>query len=171
MEFFRPGLLIILITIISCSAKKDSVISKISREEYDELMNSDYQSFDQTPDGGWRKYNEDVDLQIQLIQDYIKLNHAEEQSLRWHLGQLYGMNNNYDKAIEYFEQCIYTEPGDNVYRVAWNYYVNGTIAFMKRDKDALNLYADSLRNHDENMNIEVLERLQKNFDKTYKEAY
>jgi hypothetical protein len=162
---------IAVLVVTGCSSHSDSVRKRISQGQYESLMKMDYQSFDQTMDDGWRQYHDDPELQIQLILDYIEQNEATEQSLKWHLGQLYGVIDRPDDAVDYFRQCIYTHSDLSVYQKAWNYYVKGSIAFMEKDKEGLNLYTDSLRNHDETMNIEVLERLQANFDKPYKEAY
>lgn len=162
---------ILFVILVNCTPQKEHPINRISKEEYDSLMLLEYEAFDQTSNGGWRRYSDDVELQIQLVQDYIQLHRSTQQSLRWHLGQLYGMNDDYESAIEQFEQCLSYNPEDDVYKAAWNYYVNATIAFMKRDRNLFNAYFDSLQNHNETMNIHVLIRLKENFDKSYREAY
>ena len=130
-----------------------------------------YQEFDQTPNDGWRQYNEDFDLQILLISDYIEKNNATQNSLRWHLGQINGMNNDYENAIISFKKCYLEVKDDDPYQKAWNYYVAGTTAFMEKDQAKLEVYIDSLQNNDETMNIEVLIRLKENFEKSYRDAY
>ena len=134
-------------------------------------MRMSYEEFDQTPNQGWREFNDDFELQILLISDYIEKNNADQSSLRWHLGQINGMNNDYENAIENFEECFLEVKDDDPYQKAWNYYVAGTIAFMQKDQDKLEVFIDSLQNNDETMNIEVLFRLKDNFEKSYKDAY
>lgn len=166
-----PVCFLTLLLALGCQYQEDTIRQRISAEQYEELMSLSYQEFDQTMDSGWRQYHDDPELQLLLIADYIERNNAPQQSLRWHRGQLHGMLNEYDEAIRYFEQCIYDDTSDSALRKAWNYYVHGTIAFMQKDEKKLDRYIDSLENHTENMNIEVLLRLKENFDKPYAEAY
>ena len=93
----------------------------------------------------------------------------ESVGLIWHLGQLYAVNDQYHKAIKEMKKCYRDNSTDA--RKAWNYYVHGTIAFLKNDESELELYIDSLSSHTETMNIEVLIRLKANIDKPYKDAY
>ena len=74
----------------------------------------------------------------------MEKNPAHQQNLRWHLGQLYGMTNDYDKAISNFEQCIRKNPDNDIYRTAWNYYVMGSIAFRNRYWFYKSLYDDNI---------------------------
>ena len=163
--------LFLILFLFACHPKEDSVLSKISLEEYESLMAMTEDEFDQTPNEGWRKYQGEFALQIKLIQDYLERNQSSNQTMVWHIGQLYGMLGEYDQAIPYFERCVRPVQDQDIYRIAWNYYVHGTIAFMRRDEARLDLYIDSLQNHDETMNIEVLMRLKNGFSKSYKEAY
>jgi len=155
----------------ACDTGRRSVLQRIPREQYDELMRSDLHTFDQTPEHGWRQFHDDPELQIRLIRDYMKKYPGSEAWLRWHLGQLYGVSDDYRRAISLFERCSFDYSELSDHQIAWNYYVQGTIAFMHRDSVLLDRYIDSLRHNDVTMNIEVLERLRKNFDKPYKDAY
>ncbi len=164
------ALLILAIT-SACSSPKDEVLSKLPEGEYEKLMQMTYKEFDQTQNEGWRKYRDDHDLQVRLLHDYIEKNKAPEQSLRWHLGQIYGMKNDNDNAIKFFEQCYYDDVAESPGKRAWNYYVGGSIAFIKKDVATFDKYLDSLQNNDNQMNMNVMQRLKENFGKPYSQAY
>jgi tetratricopeptide (TPR) repeat protein len=127
--------------------------------------------FDQT-DKGWRQYKENTPLMISLVADYIKVNGATDDILTWHLGQLYATNNEHEKAIQEMIKTLRPLDGtqDDLNR-SWNFYVMGSISFLRNDQQALSLYRDSLRNNPVSMNSEVLQRLLSNFGKSYKNAY
>ncbi len=161
----------VLLIVPACDTGRRSVINRIPREQYDELMHADIRTFDQTPGEGWRQFHDDPELQIRLIRDYMKKYPGSEAWLRWHLGQLYGISDDYRRAIALFERCSFDDSALSAHQIAWNHYVKGTIAFMRRDSVLLDRYIDSLQHHEVTMNIEVLERLRKNFDKAYKDAY
>ena len=167
LTFFAVGLL------ASCQPTKeqDPVLSRISEEQFEKLMAQDYNTFDQTMDDGWRQYHDDLELQIRLVEEYMARHPEQEDNLVFHLGQLHGMNGNYEKAIPLFRKKIMV--GDSLHPIpqAMNYYIQGTIAFMERDSVTFDLNMDSLRNHSETMNLNVMERMRANFDKSYREAY
>lgn len=166
----RMFIFLIIVIAYSCESKRDTVLSRITNQQYEELMNMDINPFDQTQEG-WRQFNEDPELQILLLSDYIEKNNSTKQSLKWHLGQVHGINNDHENAIKYFAQCFVDLKNNTPARRAWNYYVAGSIAFMENNEALLDTYVDSLQNNDETMNIEVLKRLKKNFGKPYKDAY
>jgi tetratricopeptide (TPR) repeat protein len=171
MKYCNLLALFLAISLTNCDSERSKVLERISAEEYKILMKADYKEFDQTQGAGWRQYHDDSDLQILLLTDYIKKNNAKEHSLTWHLGQIYGMNDDYETAIENFEKCLHESAKLDIYKVAWNYYVHGSIAFMQRDEQKLDLYIDSLENHSETMNLDVLIRLKEKFSRPYREAY
>ena len=164
-------IILIIAFFISCETKRDSILKRIPVEQYEKFMALSHKEFDQTQGVGWRQFNDDPELQIHLISDYMAKNNTKKQILVWHLGQVYGMNDDHQNAIKQFEQCIYNDTTDNPYKKAWDYYAQGTIAFMDRDEAKLDLYIDSLQNYVETMNIEVLLRLKENFSEAYKNAY
>jgi hypothetical protein len=102
----------------------------------------------------------------------MAINKTREEILTWHLGQLYASNNEYEKAIQ--EMIKTLRPLDGTQEElnrSWNYYVLGTIAFLKGEQDKLDLYIDSLVKSPVSMNSDVLLRLRSNIDKPYKKAY
>ena len=172
----RTGLhttaLSVLIAISSFTlAQSDYVLTKISKDKYDSLMQQDYQTFDQNFQDGWRQYYDDLQLQLELIRDYKEDDANHQRNLTWHQGQLEGMLGHNEEAAELFRQCWISDTKGDPYRVAWNYYVGGSVAFMENDESLLDLYMDSLRNYELDVNLNVLERLKRSFGKTYREAY
>lgn len=164
-------LLAMISFLCACKSERETILERIPAEHYETLMSMSYDEFDQTPNGGWRQFYGDPELQILLISDYIDRNDARQQSLRWHLGQLHAMNDDYPSAISYFEQCIFKDTSASPLKKAWNYYVHGTIAFVTKEEEKLDAYIDSLQNNEDSMNLEVLMGLKDNFEKPYKEAY
>ena len=143
------------------------MVNSVGEEEYDRLMNLSMDDFDQSPDG-FRKHSADYDLIKYLIPEYIEFNalsKGESRNLHWHLGQMYAINNNSDAAIEEMKQS-YVDGSKT-----WECYVNGTIAFLQKDKAALMESLEALSQQENQMNIEFLEKFVTNFEASYKEAY
>ncbi|WP_346836720.1 hypothetical protein [Microbulbifer sp. SAOS-129_SWC] len=158
---------------------------------YDEtkLLSLDLKSFDQDPDGGWRELAKDAECQsaaADLLQKYRNSNAPEDTTLYWHEGQLRASMGEIDRAIPLFEQSKHPADTDIT---GWNYYVEASIAFLKKDKKALNRYRDLLASvkKPEELNItdargnpvaiewppnlNVVDSLVSCFNKSYKEAY
>lgn len=148
-----------------------AVAQSISKAKRDSLMAMSLHDFDQT-EKGWRQYKNNVPLMIDLLTNYMAINETKDEILTWHLGQLYATNNEYEKAIQEMIKTLRPIDGtqDELNR-SWNFYVMGTIAFLKNDKVSLTLYGDSLKNNPVTMNSEVLQRLLTGFGKLYKNAY
>jgi hypothetical protein len=90
----------------------------------------------------------------------------------WHLGQLYACNNEYAIAIEYLKKStgFFDKIIDREYRL----YYNGTIAFLKKDKQKQKICNDKLWNKHSDYyysNACRLKALYDNFEKPYKVAY
>jgi hypothetical protein len=126
--------------------------------------------FDQTRNG-WRGIGNKIS-QINTLHNYISKNIKQNKfvnfpeakldpsTLYWHLGQLYAMIDNYDKAIHWMKLSLsYTDP-------QWQNYVNATIAFLNNNKDLFLKYYKP-----PNSNKPTLDRLYKNWAKPYKVAY
>src|SRR5690349_19320920 len=98
--------------------------------------------FDQT-EKGWRSLPDKE--AVVIIEKYLK-GHADVleesrnptiQTLRFHCGQCYAFLGEefYEKAISWFSQS-FDKPSD--YPAEWwNYYVQGTIDYLKRDREGL----------------------------------
>ena len=163
--------LVPLVAVLVVSLSFDTTAQTISKAKRDSLMAMSLHDFDQTQKG-WRQFKDNVPLMIDLLTNYMAINKTEEEILTWHLGQLYATNNEYEKAIQEMIKTLRPIDGtqDELNR-SWNFYVIGTIAFLKNDGNTLSRYADSLANNPVSMNIEVLRRLEKNIGKSYKNSY
>jgi len=80
--------------------------------------------------------------------------------MNWHLGQLYAMINETDKAIHYMSKSIGSHDRE------WNDYVNATIGFLKKDRARFDKHATA-----ENSNKNTIDKLRACFEKSYDEAY
>jgi hypothetical protein len=148
-------------------------LSDAEREQYLEL---DYRSFDQTlPDGGWRgvhKHGCGVEAAklIDAFHEFHKdaLEPSEHRLLYFHAGQIYAFEGLTDVALERFRRSLAEEkPGT---RSMWNVYVKGTIAFLERDRAALEAARDELVQRSD-PNMDILRSMVRCFGRPYKEAY
>lgn len=145
----------------------------MSSETETYFLSLDPFSFDQSSKG-WRSISS-IEGRIAAVEQYLKtysqngewIDNTPESDedlsvslLHWHLGQLYGMIDDYDKAILYMSLSIAGRDEQ------WDNYANATIMFLKKDRDGFEKYADG-----ENYNSKTLDNLRRNFDRTYKEAY
>lgn len=171
MNTFNLFLRLIVLCISSCSfgqSYKSEIIKFIGEEEYKIQMNLTLDDFDQS-DIGFRKYSDNYELICLLIPAYIeenKLTGFEAGNLHWHLGQMHAFSDNREAAIE--EMKLSYLEGMPIF---WKCYVDGSIAFLKKDKQKLLAAYELLKNQDNQMNMDVLERLIENFDKSYWNAY
>lgn len=159
-------------------------------EDRESLLSLDQDAFDQDLDGGWRAISHKEGCEIEaadLIRDYRAENlGASMEILYWHEGQVRAGVGQYDEAIELFLLSKTTDQPD------WNFYVDGTIAFLRNDREALDAAVAGLKlvpkpdGWDEfmatrvaqgqsfinwPMNLGVLEGFQNCFGQSYNEAY
>lgn len=126
---------------------------EVDAAEFERLMSLSYRDFDQDFSGGWRKVssNEGCDKAGQLIiEHYIlystKYLPGELKYLRWHAGQQAAEYGNYQSAIGYFKTTLKNTEVQalNESELLWQLYVQGSIAFLERDKDKLQGIHDQL---------------------------
>ncbi len=173
----------------------------VDEAEYYRLMDLSYKDFDQDFKGGWRQisYKEGCHVSAaRLLKSYTANSRYEFESnhstLRWHTGQVLAGSGNYDEALTFFKRTYKEEDGQE----DWNLYVEGTIAFLEKDKAALEAARDELATIpvpeklkearrkflkdnpnitmpegfiDEPGNLSVLDKLIKCFDEPYSVAY
>jgi len=110
-----------------------------------------------------------------LITDYIdnSPNVDNKHALNWHAGQMFALANEAKPAIKYFKKTytiFYKWFGGEDGR-AWYYYAKGTVAFVKRDKPALqkiiNRWSKTLP---PDLNSKMLNQMFDNWDKSYEEV-
>jgi hypothetical protein len=148
----------------------------------------DERSFDQDMDSGWRVLELKPQCRLiaaDLIRDYRHRHHGPMQfMLFWHEGQLRAEAGQTEKAIGLFDHSRRAAED-----VDWNLYVDGTVAFLKHDRDALQAARDKLAHlprpaqlkpvlvNGQSVavpwppNLNVLDGLLKCFDQPYEQAY
>lgn len=104
----------------------------------DSLLNESFQQFDQTLGAGWRdlvlqqKYA-DAAVAIQKYRELhaMTLSSQEDASLEFHLGNVYALLDQRDKAIYWFRQALASKALGNPA------YPQAHVAFLAKDKPAL----------------------------------
>ncbi|WP_294300193.1 hypothetical protein [uncultured Sphingomonas sp.] len=155
------------------------------------MLTLDLRGFDQDT-GGWRNLSmRGCEAQAaDLIRDYRTANAVPPDRiglLYWHEGQLRANLGETAAAIALFEKAYKTPEQDRGF--GWNLYVDGSIAFLRRDRAALDTARDALavvprptgldlRGPDGKpiairwpMNLNVLDGFQRCWDQPYKTAY
>lgn len=163
------------------------------------ILALDREQFDRTPGSGWRPIA-DVDGceadAAGLIGEYRETRIDPDDtraaaSLAWHEGQLRAAAGQTERALSLFSTTFRDEI-ENDADVAWNHYVSATMAFLTQDRQALDaahealaalpepdFWAEASERTQEKYgftpvwpsNLNVVERFQKCFDTSYKEAY
>ena len=146
-----------------------------------DYLTMDYQHFDQTPpDGGWRGVAavRCYDFAGELIDVYHlhhleSLNESQARVLFWHAGQMYALGGMESIAVSRFSKSVNPEEApDDAFK--WNAYVKGSIAFLTHDLDALQANRVALASASDpnvKVNLAILDRMIRCFDKTYAEIY
>lgn len=95
-------------------------------------------AFDQDMDGGWRALDMRKGCQeaaADLIADYRRLPKAQGIGLlAWHEAQIRADLGQSERAIALMRESYKTEAED---KTGWNPYVDGTVAFLRKDRAAL----------------------------------
>jgi len=115
----------------------------VGAAEFERLLALPYKAFDADVFGGWRviDYRPGCSLvAAAVIEDYI--HHKREPSLltsqlrmlNWHAGQTTAYENE-TEALRFFRLTFENERADQL--SDWDLYVVGTIAFLERDRPAL----------------------------------
>jgi hypothetical protein len=150
-----------------CGLKPDTV----SR-----MLALDANAFDQSFDGfrslGFRQCYVDAALIIDLYLsvNLEKLAPSSQVALKFHAGQMYAHSG---EALYSIAARRMRESTENSSHPSWHAYVAATVAYLKRDLTRLKLQRGVLAaTADPNdLNLAVVDRLIKCFDKPYAEAY
>lgn len=141
--------------------------------EQNQFFDLDPHTFDQSQHG-WRSLST-IQQQKDVLQKYINLHVKNDQFLPsapkgvkeldvkvlyWHLGQIYAMLNQNNLGVHYMNKSLSDDDQE------WNRYVFATIAFLNKDKVSF----EKMLNQ-KNYNIDTLNRLHSNFNKSYQDAY
>lgn len=153
------------------------------------LLSLEVREFDQDLDGGWRAIASMpgcAEAAADLIEAYRSRRDGRDVTLVFHEGQLRARLGQTDRAIALFEGSRKAPKGDVI---GWNHYVDATIAFLKKDREALLRSRDALASLEEPegfrlvdqdgndvdiswpLNLDVVEGFLACFDRPYAEAY
>lgn len=154
------------------------------RYDREALLAMGYADFDQSPHG-WRSLAQGCDAEAaDLIRDWRLAHKTADTILYWHEGQARAMAGQTGQAIELFRQSR-----EQVDPFGWNAYVDGSIAFLRRDRDTLLAAHDELAalpvpedwppvstdgkrlDVDWPMNLTILDGFLRCWDRPYNEAY
>ncbi|MBI1403494.1 MAG: hypothetical protein GC147_09790 [Porphyrobacter sp.] len=109
------------------------------------MLALDRQAFDQTlPDGGWRGLYERgcYAEAAELIRAWRHEKRDHTQMLYTHEGQMRAYAGQTDEAIALLRLAYKPSHQD---RAGWNFYIDGTIAFLGRDREALRFAIERLK--------------------------
>jgi hypothetical protein len=164
------------------------------------MLALDENQFDQDMKGGWRALSSTTGCNLaaaDLLREYREAHHQTSGLLFWHEAQLRAFSGQYREAITLMEHSYKPADAD---KAGWNPYVDATIAFLRKDKPALEQAKSRLaivppptgdkdmgpivdgymevkfidgttRKIRWPMNIDVVDGLENCFDKSYTEAY
>lgn len=101
------------------------------------MLALDRNAFDQDLDGGWREvqYRGCYEAAAELIRKWRHEKRDHTATLYWHEGQMRANAGQTGEAIGLFK-LTYKSPVEDT-DFGWNYYVDGTIAFLTRDRKGL----------------------------------
>lgn len=171
--------LLIFVFLVS-GASFASASCGLEAEKFEALMALDFDAFDQKP-AGWRSLDDGSDacqLTIAILIDSYHLSHQatmlpwQDRLSYWHAGQYYAFLGLRDLAVQRFSKSF--DPGETADPgFHWNAYARATIAFMNRDRAALEKARDEFTkvNPLEMNNFKIVERFLRCFQATYYEAY
>jgi len=199
-RFLIPVLAIALLPSYSAAQPQpQETASAACAHERAHLLALDEHSFDQDSSDGWRAIADKGDecelVAADLLRDYRRLHKNDSTMLLWHEGQMRAFAGQYAQAIELMQRS--RGPGEED-KGGWKAYVDATVAFLGRDRAALEtahqrlailapppeerlvikggyFEVKTLDGQTVKMrwppNIDVVEGLQNCFDQPYKTAY
>lgn len=129
----RPAILALLF-VLTCIPGSSLAGCVHDRER---LLSLEVSEFDQDMQGGWRRIAAMpycAEAAADLIKEYRSRSEGQHTALTFHEGQLRARVGQTERAISLFEDSRTAPETD---RYGWNHYVDATIAFLKRDRDAL----------------------------------
>jgi hypothetical protein len=183
-----------MIAAIAFAGLIQAVVGQACTFDREAMLALSHYEFDQT-DKGWRGLSlKGCDKRAaDLIRDYRQRHADDDYLLYWHEGQLRAGEGQAKAAIKLFERS--KRPVASVLDTSWNLYAEGTIAYLKRDRNRLQKSRNALaslaapatipvRKPDGTaveipfpkdipwpVNLGVLDGLLRCFSKPYKDAY
>jgi hypothetical protein len=137
----RTGATLLACGLLACCATTRAPTAAQPQCSYDrtQLLAMDERHFDQdVENGGWRGVAAQPGCEsvaADLVRDYRETHANRSAILFWHEGQLRADAGDPERAMTVLEQA--RMPPDTGDPSGWNFYVDATIAFLKRDRAAL----------------------------------
>ncbi|MDT8999584.1 hypothetical protein RQP53_09935 [Paucibacter sp. APW11] len=158
-----------------CAQAQSNDCAALLREHLKTDLTLSVQAFDQTEGQGFRALAEGALCAREagdLIEAYIAATGAKASSLRWHLAQMRATQGDSEAAIR-AARTVLDEPKDRQPgQLRWNDYVLATIAFLERDREALQRHRDAVaagrEEHFGNaLNLKLLDALLSHYERSY----
>lgn len=193
MKLFFSSILIVFLSACASLSSSPSLKTKNLKEfsscsfNRNNLLAQDLDTFDQSTSGVRSVYTQAPECKLaaaELISDYrarrpeLSLD-FNSYLLFWHEGQLRAEIGDYSSALPLLDRArMRAEVGPEVSSI-WNFYVEATMAFVRRDKAALvtarqklaTVPANYLRGIKQVPNLKVVDALISCFDRSYADAY
>ena len=125
------------ITFIILAATLSVTVRAECNHDRERMLSLNLKSFDQDEGDGWRKIAKVEGCKpvaADIIREYRIKNSTKESILYWHEGQLRAELGENESAIFLFEK---TRRPSDLNRIGWNFYLDASIAFLKKDKEKL----------------------------------
>ncbi|MDJ0979927.1 MAG: hypothetical protein QNI87_15485 [Erythrobacter sp.] len=182
-----PGM---IATLLLALAQPDTAYRPDCSYDLEAMLALDRDDFDQDMNGGWRPLGQIEGCEeatAELIREWRYEKRDHSTILYWHEGQMRAYAGQTQQAIALFKLTYKSADDDADF--GWNQYVDGTIAFLERDRGALDAAIERLKGVPEPENnsftrpdgtvikmrwppnLNVLEGFAKCWGKPYKEAY
>jgi len=200
MHLKQKAILLLAALLAGCGNARDikSPVSTQCHFDRSAMLALDENHFDQDTENGewgWRSVASKPHCELaaaDLIAEYRTKRASSSPLLFWHEGQLRAFSGQYERAIELFKKSYKPKAQD----FGWNAYADATIAFLSKDREGLSKAltdlratpapdGETLKNGKLDMtfpdgtkaempwplNVDVVEGLQRCFNRTYREAY
>jgi hypothetical protein len=170
--------ILVLLSLISAMANAQNC-QGLYQQHLKTDMSLSYKEFDQTMGKGFRELiREDLSCDKEaalLIEEYIKVNNATENSLRWHVAQSWAQYGDYQKSIKWSKTVLLESEDFSQRELRWNDFVLANIAFFEKDKEQLIKHRDVIaaakeKHFGNQLNLKYLNSLITNFHKSFKYA-
>lgn len=112
----------------------------------EEILSLDFAAFDQREDSGWRPlYRAGCYVEAaELLQEWRRRNDNARRIIPFHEAQMWAYAGLTSRAEELFAQTYRVD--GSVSAVTWNLYVDGNLAFLRRDRAGLEAASAALAN-------------------------
>lgn len=162
---------------LALPAHANGVCESLHAEHLATDLTLGYEQFDQTEGQGFRALAaKGCDKEAaDLIEAYLATTGATQRSLRWHVAQLRATHGDSAAAVRHARTVLSEREDFAKSALRWNDYVLATIAFLERDRAALQRHRDRVAEGREAhfgnaLNLRLLDALLRHFERDYRYA-